>query len=174
MPEDFQGLKDWIMSFVNVNTANMPVEKVSAGSDGTDYFLPVPGAITVGSLNYRDQPSKFSNYGKQVDIWAMGETIIALFTRNMVSLLKEESRARGNGDEVHADGTSLATAQVSGLVALLISVRGNKRPKEMKEMVIQLGMKNKIQRLHKPPYIPYGPNVMAHIPPEIYNERRAP
>ncbi|KAG6835010.1 hypothetical protein H0H93_005643, partial [Arthromyces matolae] len=67
-----------------------------------------------------------------------------------------------------------AAPQVAGIVALMISLYGNMKPKDMKKKVIEMGLRHKIQSLQdkqSPDQFtqPYGPNVRAHISLELYN-----
>ncbi|KAG6818754.1 hypothetical protein H0H93_002120 [Arthromyces matolae] len=150
------------------------VEEVAAGNSGTDRRhspAGIEGAITVGALDNTDQVTKFSNFGNQVDIWAMGTPIIGLFTGDIVPILVKQWWARGRtGGEIHADGTSYASAQVVGIIALIISAHGkNMSPERMKEKVIEMGMKDRIPNLNRQPFKYYGPNVIAHISKQIYD-----
>jgi cyanobactin maturation PatA/PatG family protease len=82
----------------------------AAGNDGCR-CLHVPGAIQsvlpVGAMREDGSPLDFSNWGYEEGVLASGESI--------------EGAAIGGGTEVHS-GTSSATAIVSGVAALLMSL----------------------------------------------------
>lgn len=78
----------------------------SSGNEGTS--LSYPGSdsevLTVGSVNSSNKRSSFSNYGNELDIMAPGESIIVADSSN-------------DSSYALASGTSVATAQVSGVAA---------------------------------------------------------
>jgi len=88
---------------------------VAAGNDNSDAcgFSPayVPSAITVGSTDSRDYRSSFSNYGRCVDIWGPGSSVLS---------------AGHTSDYASAtlSGTSMACPHVSGGAALILGASG--------------------------------------------------
>merc|ERR1719454_2515895 len=92
---------------------------VAAGNDNSDAcgFSPayVPSAITVGSTDSRDYRSSFSNYGRCVDIWGPGSSVLS---------------AGHTSDTATAtySGTSMACPHVSGGAALVLGRDSSKNP----------------------------------------------
>ena len=90
----------------------------AAGNDGRQIDnLPIfpanlnlANTITVGSANSRGTRSPFSNYGHNVFIFAPGEEVYSLATREW-----------GIGSLISRSGTSMSTAYVSGALALVWS-----------------------------------------------------
>ncbi|KAG5639229.1 hypothetical protein H0H81_005303 [Sphagnurus paluster] len=98
---------------------------VAAGNEnrdaGSSSPARAPSAITVGATTIADTRASFSNFGSVVDVFAPGQAIISAGIR----------------------GTT-ATPHVAGLVATLISSRGNSSPAAMKNLVKSLASKNVI------------------------------
>jgi len=77
--------------------------------------------ICVGSTNKQDAKSWFSNYGKPyVHVMAPGSAILSTVPNNAYSEMS---------------GTSMACPQVSGLAALMRSMRGNLTPVQIKQLI---------------------------------------
>ena len=85
---------------------------VAAGNDFDDACSYTPAditqAITVGATNIRDQMASFSNYGRCVDIFAPGETIVSAYI------------GAPNAYAI-SDGTSMASPHVAGVIARYLS-----------------------------------------------------
>ena len=102
--------------------AGIPVV-VAAGNESHPAKWPVPAnfmfAITVGATNIFDQPTGFSNYGPEVDIWAPGAGILSANSENP------------DGGLSFMNGTSMASPCTSGVVALFL--QRHVTPEEIEE-----------------------------------------
>lgn len=90
---------------------------VAAGNFAMDacYFSPASAkgsVITVGSINQNDQRSQFSNFGKCVDIWAPGTSVVSAAHDSI------------NGTAIFS-GTSMSAPIVAGVVASLSGLSTN-------------------------------------------------
>ncbi|MGG1612598.1 S8 family peptidase [Paenibacillus sp. FSL K6-2441] len=93
----------------------------SSGNDkkgrGCDYPARYPQTISVGATGKDGKIASFSNYGPNIDIYAPGEKI---------------SSAWLGGGYREMSGTSMATSHVSGAVALLLAMKPDMKPSEVK------------------------------------------
>lgn len=91
---------------------------VAAGNAAADVSSQRPAncqnVITVAALNKVGGRASFSNYGSQVDIAAPGVGILSTL---------DSGKTTPNNDHSYAyyDGTSMATPQVSGVIALMLA-----------------------------------------------------
>lgn len=102
-----------------INTAHeagVPVV-VAAGNHRVDAknFTPAncDNVIVVGALDQYGQASSISNYGESVDISAPGVNILSTSNSGVAKPYQP--------DYEHQSGTSMSTAQVSGVLALMLS-----------------------------------------------------
>ena len=79
--------------------------------------------ICVASSTSSNTRSEFSNYGKEVvHVFAPGSHILSTYPRNSYTYM---------------DGTSMACPHVAGLAALMMSMRGDLKPLQAKELIIK-------------------------------------
>lgn len=94
----------------------------SSGNDGRsgrmDYPAKFQQTIAVGATNKNKRVAKFSNRGKRIDIYGPGEKIYSSWL---------------NGKYNELSGTSMATSHVSGVIAMLLSLRGKLSVRAVKE-----------------------------------------
>ncbi|KVL86043.1 S8 family peptidase [Burkholderia stagnalis] len=102
---------------------------VAAGNDGLATALDQPancrGVISVGANDASGRRAIFSNFGADVSLSAPGVNILS--TSNTGTTVPG---ADGYGV---ANGTSLATPQVSGVAALMLAVNGNLTPAQIQQ-----------------------------------------
>ncbi|MMZ63499.1 Subtilisin [compost metagenome] len=93
----------------------------SSGNDkrskGVDYPARYPLTISVGATNKEGRIASFSNHGSYIDIYAPGEKITSCWL---------------GGGYHEMNGTSMATSHVSGSIALLLALRPDLKPSEIK------------------------------------------
>lgn len=121
----------------------------SAGNDSTDACNKSPGsaekAITVGSTDYNDVVSEFSNFGTCIDIYAPGQAITSAWIRT-------------DTDLVTLSGTSMAAAHVTGVIALMLEVFGDAKPIDIETNLKE----NAFQNVLKGNFDNGSPNLLVH------------
>jgi subtilisin family serine protease len=102
----------------------------AAGNQGKStlsYPAAYPSVLAVGATTYFDARAYYSNRGSQLDIVApgggSGNSILSSWTRDPGALCPSGLRQVGGGLYCQADGTSMATGVVSGVAALVWSMR---------------------------------------------------
>jgi len=94
----------------------------SCGNEGKrssiDYPARFTQVVSVGALTRSGKVASFSNKGKRIDIYAPGEKIYSCWLG-------------GNYHEL--SGTSMATAHVTGTVALMLGIRPSLKPQQIKQ-----------------------------------------
>ncbi|AOK19477.1 hypothetical protein WT26_26625 [Burkholderia cepacia] len=102
---------------------------VAAGNDGLSTGLDQPancrGVISVGATDATGRRASFSNFGADVALSAPGV--------NILSTSNTGTTTPGSDAYGLANGTSLATPQVSGIAALMLSVNGNLTPAQIQQ-----------------------------------------
>ena len=140
------GVQDPIFtSFVEAAVNKGFIVVVSAGNDGpagsVETPADAPDAITVGSVNRNDTHTFFSAHGPTLsgvakpDIMAVGDTVIA------ADLVQNNGYTDGplnNFSKYYTidSGTSMATPEVSAVVALMLQVNPNLTPAQVKELLM--------------------------------------
>jgi subtilisin family serine protease len=98
----------------------------SADADKSPHYpasYDLPNVISVAALNRQDELASFSNYGaKRVHIAAPGAEILSTWL---------------NGDFREASGTSMATPEVAGVAALVLSADADLSMKELRERLLK-------------------------------------
>ena len=94
----------------------------------------VPAAITVGSTDSADSRSYFSSYGRCIDIWAPGSSVVS-------------ASFSSNSGTRTLSGTSMACPHVSGAAALILGDDNNKSPQEVIEDLLTDAIRNAISGL---------------------------
>ena len=108
----------------------------AAGNDGLDGwdFAPAScsGAVSVASVNRSGGKSSFSNFGTVVKLAAPGgEKPVVSEANDILSTLNNGSTSPGSDNYVFYHGTSMATPQVSGVAALMLSLKPTLKPDDV-------------------------------------------
>ncbi|MVP02532.1 S8 family peptidase [Paenibacillus lutrae] len=115
-----QALEDAVTNAYQAGT----VVVASSGNDGKsaqiDYPARFSNVFSVGATTKTNKVAPFSNQGKRIDIYAPGESIYSCWLQGKYNELS---------------GTSMATAHVSGVIALMLSVRARLRPNQIKQIL---------------------------------------
>jgi subtilisin family serine protease len=128
-PDDFFSIKNSLAYAV----ANDVIVVCAAGNDGFDASLAplryphtYDNVISVGSVNFNNTLSSFSNYGITVDVLAPGENIVSTTSVDQEDYSVFE-QVGSLDDSKHgyriSDGTSLSSPMVASAVAMLKSLK---------------------------------------------------
>ncbi|KFG95408.1 peptidase S8 [Burkholderia paludis] len=102
---------------------------VAAGNDGLSTGLDQPancrGVISVGATDTNGLRASFSNFGSDVALSAPGV--------NILSTSNTGTTTPGSDTYGLANGTSLATPQVTGVAALMLSINSNLTPTQIQQ-----------------------------------------
>lgn len=101
----------------------------AAGNNNDDASKYYPSgctrALSIGSIDYDDNKSYFSNHGKRIDITSYGQIILTTGSDTMFASYQLVS------------GTSMSTPQVSGLAGLIFSLHPTWTAKEVRYALIK-------------------------------------
>lgn len=116
-----QAMDDAVQGAIN---AGIPVA-VAAGNDNRDACntspARLPAAITLGSTDSNDGRSGFSNYGRCLDLFAPGGSIV--------------STRMGGGTQTMS-GTSMASPHAAGAAAIHLSAHPNATPQQVRDALV--------------------------------------
>ncbi|OGD26395.1 MAG: hypothetical protein A2Y56_12220 [Candidatus Aminicenantes bacterium RBG_13_63_10] len=103
-----------------------------AGAGNTGSAVEYPAAyddycLAVAATDYNDTRPAWSNYGPEVDVAAPGVSILSTYPRGYFG--------PGSMDYGYADGTSAAAAHVSGLAALIVSLKPFLTPAQVMNII---------------------------------------
>ncbi|WP_175918113.1 S8 family peptidase [Burkholderia pyrrocinia] len=102
---------------------------VAAGNDGLSSGLDQPancrGVVSVGATDATGRRASFSNFGANITLSAPGV--------NILSTSNTGTTTPGSDTYGLANGTSLATPQVTGVAALMLAVNGNLTPAQIQQ-----------------------------------------
>jgi serine protease len=120
-----------------VNSARTLGASVIAGAGNenvdTSTFTPAncSGVVAVGSTNRAGAKSSFSNFGTFVDLSAPGGDDPAAEANEILSTLNAGVTTPGADSYVFYSGTSMSAPQVSGVAALMLSLKPTLKPDEV-------------------------------------------
>ena len=129
-------MQQFLQSFTNAfATAPNILFIVAAGNDGENmdsaYDVPglvdLPNVICVGALNQQCQPAEFSNNGKRIDIWAIGEEVT----------IKNEK-----GNKKKYSGTSIAVPAITNAATKILQKNKHISAAAVKKILIHQYKKN--------------------------------
>ncbi|MCI3926817.1 S8 family peptidase [Paenibacillus sp. TRM 82003] len=109
----------------------------SSGNDGRrgfiDYPARFPQTISVGAIDKKGAVAAFSNRGRRIDVYAPGERVVSTWPNRRYHEM---------------NGTSMATAHVTGILALVLSARPRLSPAQLKRVIAcaQVPLKSKKAR----------------------------
>ncbi|WDG32534.1 S8 family serine peptidase [Streptomyces sp. CA-278952] len=116
-----RAMDDAVQGAIN---AGIPVA-VAAGNDNRDACntspARLPAAITLGSTDSNDGRSSFSNYGRCLDLFAPGGSIV--------------STRMGGGTQTMS-GTSMATPHAAGAAAIHLSAHPDATPQQVRDALV--------------------------------------
>lgn len=109
--------------------------------------------INVGAVDssLQEQKASFSESGPRVDVYAPGSAVMAGYANKSYytsAVMDPRSSVMNTGYTYYLNklaGTSMATPQVTGMLACILQARPNLTPSEAKEFVIEHSLKNLLQ-----------------------------
>lgn len=129
------------------------ISVVAAGNSAYDACNSSPAgaktAITVGATTSGDYKASFSNYGKCVDIWGPGVSILG-------------AGLGGSKKYVVLSGTSMATPHVSGVLATIMNKHGCSDLELARKLLLGMGVKDRINMVPSS-----SPNLLLQVNPLV-------
>ncbi|MEZ5643985.1 MAG: S8 family serine peptidase [Burkholderiaceae bacterium] len=111
---------------------------VSAGNDGYDACnnspAREPSAITIGASTSSDARASFSNYGRCVDLFAPGRSVVSAWYT-------------GNTASATLSGTSMASPHVAGVAALMLEAHPQSSPAAVTEHLLATASTGKLSSI---------------------------
>ena len=108
---------------------------VAAGNDTEDSVTFTPancnGVVAVASVNRSGGQSAFSNYGMLVKLAAPGGERPTVVSNDILSTMNTGATTPGSDTYLTYHGTSMAAPTVSGVVALMLSVKPTLKPDDV-------------------------------------------
>jgi subtilisin family serine protease len=108
----------------------------ATGNDGAPsvaFPARIPDVLAVGALApSADRRASFSNYGPEVDAVAVGEDVVGTLPQRLCFVFLP---CIGADPYATGSGTSFSTPQVSGLAALMLSLRPSLSPAQITNMI---------------------------------------
>jgi subtilisin len=119
------GMKTYSVALENTIRSAYKAGKVivaSCGNEGRkatiDYPAKFQQVVSVGAITRAGKIANFSNKGKRIDIYAPGEKIYSCWLNSKYNELS---------------GTSMATAHVTGVIALMLAAKPSLKPLQVKQ-----------------------------------------
>jgi endonuclease YncB( thermonuclease family) len=108
----------------------------AAGNDGSaqiSFPARLPQVLAVGATSPNpDIRASFSNYGAEVDVVAVGQDVASTLSQTLCFVMLP---CIGGGPYAQGSGTSFSAPQVSGLAALMISLRPSLTPTQIIDII---------------------------------------
>jgi subtilisin family serine protease len=111
----------------------------SRGIKGVSYPAAYPSVLAVGATTYFDARAYYSNRGADLDLVApggnSGHSILSSWTRDFGARCPSNLREVDGGLYCEEDGTSMSTGVVSGVAALIMSLRPDLDADQVQEIL---------------------------------------
>lgn len=123
-----------LQSAIDYALSHNVVVAAAAGNEGDalnepDYPAAFDGVISVGATDQNDAPASFSNHGSYVKISAPGV--------NIFSTTPTYYTTDFQADYDYASGTSMATPEVAGLAALILSIKPSLNAEQVAQLIYE-------------------------------------